>query len=144
MKKTLFLIFLLSALIAGAAGIDFSRYGAGPMLNPGRTFYVSTKGSNKNDGKTLQTAFRTIGFGAAKLRAGDTRLIAGGDYFEDEVRLNVKDPSINFTEQCGVPGSPIRIMGMKGEKVRLRGSELLPLGKKQGSVYVFKYDRRLI
>ena len=104
--------------------VDPARYGAGEMKNPGRTFYVSTRGSDKNDGKSLAKAFRTIKHGAKVLRAGDTLLIEGGEYFENEVQLNVRDNSTGYNEQCGIPGSPIRIMGMKGHKVVLRGGNI--------------------
>ena len=143
MKKLFFIPALLSAMIL--SGLNFADYGAGPMLKPARTFYVSTKGNNKNDGKTLKTAFRTIGHGAAQLKAGDTLLIEGGDYFEREIQLNVKENTINYQAQCGKPGSPIRIMGMKGKTpVILHGSDRLPLGRKEGNVYKFKYGKNLI
>ena len=110
------------------------------MVKPGRTFYVSTKGNNKNDGKDLKSAFRTIEYGVSKLRAGDTLLIEGGEYFERELTLNVKDGSVNYNEQCGKPGSPIRIMGMKGHEVFLRGGIFLKdPARKEGRIFTFKY-----
>ena len=146
MKNLLFtaLLLCIGALAAAAVDIDYSKYGAGPMVKPGRTFYVSLKGNDKNDGRQLKTAFRTIKRGAAELKAGDTLLIEGGEYFEREIQLNVKEKSKGFSGQCGIPGSPIRIMGMKGHKVVLRGTDMLPLGKKEGTIYKFRYSSRLI
>ena len=142
MKKSITLLLLTTALALSA--VNFADYGAGPMLKPARTFYVSLKGSNKNDGKSLKSAFRTIEYGASKLRAGDTLLIEEGEYLEREIQINVKEKSENFSGQCGRPGSPIRIMGMKGHKVLLRGGTLRPLGKKQGTVYEFRHSGKLI
>ncbi len=140
MKKLLTLC-ALSALIS-LWGIRISDYGAGPMLKPNRTFYVSTKGNDKNDGKTLKTAFRTIIKGVSQLQAGDTLLIAGGEYFEgNEIQINVKDGVPNYNVQCGKPGSPIRIMGMKGENAVIVGGWKIFNGKKDGDIYVFPCDR---
>ena len=135
MKKFAFLLLALCLSTLGA--VKVSDYGAGPMLKPGRTFYVSVKGSDKNDGKSPARAFRTITKGAAQLRAGDTLLIGGGEYFEPEIKINVKENSVGFSEQCGRPGSPIRIMGVKGEKAVIVGGEKVFNGKKNGSIYIF-------
>lgn len=142
MKK---LCFLFLALALGTlSALNIADYGAGPMLKPARTFYVSTKGSNKNDGTTLAKAFRSIDYGVSKLRAGDTLLIEGGTYFEPEIQINVKEETIGYSLQCGKPGSPIRIMGMKGHTVKLHGGIELPRpAKKDGTVYKFKYNHPL-
>ena len=142
MKKFLFAAALLSVLTV--SGVNIADYGAGPMLKPGRTFYVSTRGSNKNDGKSLKTAFRSIEHGASKLRAGDTLLIEGGEYFGEQIQSNVKENSTGFSEQCGTPGAPIRIMGMKGHTVILRGGKHLkrPADSK-GQLCKFKFTGRL-
>ena len=134
-----FLLFLFCFIwgVLSAAQIDPSAYGAGPMLKPRNTYYVSTSGSDSNDGKSLEKAFRTIARGASLLRAGDTLLIAGGEYFEPEIRINCKEDTVGFSEQCGRPGSPIRIMGMKGEKAVIVGGKKLFNGKKEGNIYVF-------
>ena len=96
MKNILFAFLLLFTL--HLAGINYADYGAGPMLKPARTFYVSPKGSDKNDGKTLNTAFKTLHKGFHQLRAGDTLLIDEGIYFQDELKLNVKDGVVGFAE----------------------------------------------
>ena len=135
MKKLLTLTALCA--IFSLWGVKVSDYGAGPMLKPARTFYVSLKGNDKNDGRSLAKAFRTIGKGASQLRAGDTLLIDEGEYFEPEIRINVKEDFVGYDLQCGKPGSPIRIMGMKGKKAVIVGGEKLFNGRKEGPVYVF-------
>ncbi len=107
------------------------------MLKPARTFYVSTKGNDKNDGLTLEKAFRTINKGVSLLRAGDTLLIGEGRYFEPEIKVNVKDGVPHYNLQSGKPGSPIRIMGMKGHKVILTGGEIVKPLKRQGQIAEF-------
>ena len=99
MKKILVLSVLVWACLLQA--VNIADYGAGPMTRPGRTFYVSPKGDDKNDGRSREKAFRTINKGASQLRAGDTLLIGGGEYFEPEIKLNVKENSVGFAEQCG-------------------------------------------
>ena len=137
--KNIVLAFLLCSAFHLAA-VNYADYGAGPMLKPARTFYVSPKGSDKNDGKTLKTAFKTLPKGFQQLRAGDTLLIDEGIYFQEELKLNVKDGVVGFAEQCGKPGSPIRIMGMKGKKVILTGGRLLEPVKKSGQIAEYKYS----
>ena len=60
--------------------IDESKYGCGPMLKPGRTYYVSLEGDDKNDGLSWETAWRDLNFASLKLKAGDTLLIGEGEY----------------------------------------------------------------
>lgn len=141
MKKVIILSAFLSVLTL--AGINIADYGAGPMKKPARTFYVSTKGNDKNDGKSLKTAFKTIKRGVRQLRTGDTLLIDGGIYFEGHIDINVKDNVPNYAQQCGRPGSPIRIMGMKGKKVILSGGKYLKPVKQTGQVAEFRYGRKL-
>ena len=134
---------VLLAVTAALSGAEVPKFGAGEMLFPARTFYVSTKGSDKNDGKTLQTAWRTIERGCRDLRTGDTLLIDEGEYRTREARLNVKDHTVGFSEQCGKPGSPIRIAGMPGKRAVLTGADFLPNPPKpvEGRVYEFKVKK---
>ena len=76
----------LLLVMAALSGAEAPKFGAGEMLAPARTFYVSTKGSDKNDGKTLQTAWKTVERGCRELRAGDTLLIDEGEYRTREAR----------------------------------------------------------
>ena len=146
MKSLLFsaLLLCMGALAAAAVDIDYSKYGAGPMVKPSRTFYVSLKGNDKNDGKTLQSAFRTLHKGAAQLRAGDTLLIDEGTYYQNEIPINVKEDTLRYQQQCGVSGSPIRIMGLPGKKVILTGGIQLKALKQQGQLAEFAHKRELV
>ena len=121
------LLFSLSLLAMGNAGekIDFKAYGAGEMLKPARTFYVSTSVSDTNDGKSLKTAWRTMNRGVKDLKAGDTLLVAEGVYEEGGISLN-NGVGPNYKKQWGKPGSPIRVMGMPGAKVVVQGGKFLP------------------
>ena len=120
------------------------EYGAGELLNPARTFYVSTKGNDGNDGKSLATAWKSIKKGMAQLRAGDTLFIDEGTYFDYEAQINVKDGSVGYAEQCGKPGAPIRIAGMPGKKVVFCGAQYIPNQGKpvSGRVYAFKLAKK--
>ena len=136
MKKFISAVVILSSLVL--SGVNVSDYGAGPMLKPARTFYVSTRGNDKNKGTSLKEAFRTLHKGVSVLRAGDTLLIEEGRYFQSEVRINVYENKVGVDTQCGKPGSPIRIMGMKGHKVTLVGGEIVKPVKQQGQLAEFK------
>ncbi|MBQ9335935.1 MAG: right-handed parallel beta-helix repeat-containing protein [Lentisphaeria bacterium] len=135
--------FLFSAAGIAAGDNEKPEFGAGEMLKPARTFYVSTRGNNKNDGTTPKTAWKTIEFGVKALRAGDTLLIDEGEYRTHEARVNTKDGTVGYSEQCGKPGSPIRIAGMPGKKVILRGSDYHrnPGKPVRGKIYQFKIKK---
>ena len=123
-----------------------ASFGAGEMENPARTFYVSTRGDDKANGLTPETAWRTVKRGVRDLRAGDTLLIDEGEYRTREASLNVRDGTIGFSEQCGKPGAPIRIAGMPGKKVVLTGADFLPNPAKpvEGKVYEFPLKGKLL
>ena len=53
---------------------------ATPVSSTGKTYYVSPKGSDGNDGLSLATAFATPQKAAGVVQAGDTVLIAAGLY----------------------------------------------------------------
>jgi len=90
-------IALLSAvLLAGSA------YGA--------ERFVSPRGDDKADGLSLATAQRTVGKGAAALKAGDTLTILPGEYFES---LSLKI--------SGEKDAPITIRAQRPGTVLLRG-----------------------
>ena len=79
--------------------IDESRYGCGPLLKPGRTFYLSVNGNDDADGLSPEKAWKSFSFACEQLKAGDTLLIEEGEYEEPRgVSLNVKDDSKNYAE----------------------------------------------
>ena len=107
--------------------VDESKYGCGPLLHPGKTYYVSLKGDDKADGVSWKTAWRTLRHGVPKLRPGDTLLIGEGEY--ENVAVTVNALSARYRSgaergkppkpQCGAPGRPIRIMAAARQRVVL-------------------------
>lgn len=82
---------------------------------PAPTYWVSTTGSDSNDGRSADRPFRTIAKAASVVRPGDVIYIRGGTYRE-YLRTDVWKTS-------GQPGKPITIMGAPGETVILDGSD---------------------
>ena len=81
--------FLILSAAVFAAGVFAAEY------------FVSTTGSDKNSG-TAQKPFRTVSFGASKLKNGDTLTILPGRYFEGVyIRRQLK----NATIRAKIPGS---------------------------------------
>ncbi len=76
------------------------------------TYYVATNGSDDNDGKTLETPFRTIQKAANVMKAGGTCLIRGGVYRETVRPAN-----------SGQKGAPITFQPYENEKVVISGTE---------------------
>ena len=125
--------------------IDESKYGCGPMLKPGRTYYVSLKGDDKNDGLSWQSAWRRLGYAAGRLKAGDTLLIGEGEYEQGWMALNVKGKRAWTREvkeahaQVGEPGRPIRIMAAPRQRVIIVGAEKIgPLRRTAGTRHVYE------
>jgi parallel beta-helix repeat protein len=77
------------------------------------TYYVSTAGSDTHDGRTVGTAYRTIGKAAAVVKAGDLVWIRGGTYREYVRLLN-----------SGTSSARITFEAFPGERPVLDGSDL--------------------
>jgi len=60
---------------------------------PQTTYYVSTSGSNTNNGLTPQTAFATLQYSADMVSAGDSVLVLEGSYVGFDVRENANQNS---------------------------------------------------
>jgi hypothetical protein len=82
----------------------------------GKTYYVSTNGSNSNPG-TRQKPWATPGYGSRKLHPGDTLEILGGRY-----TLSVYDEDI-VMPPSGVEGSWTTVRGEKGNRPVLAGKD---------------------
>lgn len=63
--------------------------------NNERNFYVSVNGSDNNDGRTLQTAFRNINTATELVNPGDTIFIDNGTY-EESVAINISGDPNNY------------------------------------------------
>ena len=143
-KSTILAIILICATMS--FGQKVPEFGAGEMLKPGRIYYVSTKGNDQNDGKTLETAWNSVKRGIWALRhPGDTLLIDEGTYYVSEAQVNVSDDTVGCSDQCGKPGSPIRIAGMPGKKVVFCGSRYManPETQVAENVYEFKLNTKV-
>jgi len=78
----------------------------------GTTYYVSTAGSDGNDGKALDRAFATIGKAAAVMQAGDQCLIRQGIYRETVKPVNT-----------GRSGAPLTFEAYGNDSVYISGLE---------------------
>jgi len=111
--------------------LDESLFGCGPLLEPGKTFYVTLSGNDGADGRTLETAWRTVGKSVNRLAPGDTLVIAEGEYAEPNFQVKV----------LGEPGRPITIMGALRQRVVLTSSLRVPSLKPMvGTLYTFETD----
>lgn len=76
------------------------------------TIYVATDGNDENVG-TLESPMATLQTAISKAGPGDTVLLRGGTYRQ----------TADISDKCGTAESPIRIVGMEGEKAILDGRE---------------------
>ncbi|RNC65459.1 right-handed parallel beta-helix repeat-containing protein, partial [Proteiniphilum sp. X52] len=80
-------------------------------------YYVSTSGDDTNTGITKQDAWKTISYAAKEANPGDTILIEGGNYDNENVVI----------ANAGSEASPIVFMGYNGTPV-LDGKDWLSVG----------------
>ncbi|MBP9773150.1 MAG: fibronectin type III domain-containing protein [Candidatus Peribacteraceae bacterium] len=88
----------------GAGGLSVSgnfTFTTAAAVGPGRIFYLSPTGSDANTCLTLQTACRQMAALLSSLRAGDTVLMADGDYYE-----------FDLNNKHGEAGNPITIKAL--------------------------------
>jgi hypothetical protein len=104
---------LVSAAVPVSAAVD-PTVRAGAQTSPDDAFisrvaacsrHVATSGNNANDGKTVQTAWRTLAKAMQSLTAGQTACVHSGTYQEAALR------AVN----SGTSVAPITIMGAPGE-----------------------------
>ena len=107
--------------------VDESKYGCGPLLKPGRTYYVSREGSDEADGLSLRTAWRHVAHGLSRLRPGDSLLIAEGEYVEP----NLDDKLLGRLK--GEPGRPITIAAVPRHRVEVFPGTIGSLEKAPGT-----------
>src|SRR5690554_927559 len=82
------------------------------------TLFVSTKGNDNNDGRSVDRPLRTITKAARTVRPGDVVQIRGGVYSEYN--------QANAWKTSGRPDAPITIMAYPGEEVIIDGSHVGP------------------
>ena len=91
------------------------------------SFYVSTTGSDKADGRTEATAFQTIGKGVAAAAAGDTVLVLDGTY--------PLAGGVSF-RKCGTPAKWITLKAAPGAKPRAEFASWAGFAIKNGAAFV--------
>lgn len=125
---------IISARPSGAKGSDVP-----PVLKSGKmdisfktapspdeevTYYVDLGGSDENDGRSRDKAFRTVSHAAYVVKPGDTVLIGEGAY-DETVRIRA----------TGEGGRPITFRSAPYEKVTFNGTNLraafMVMGKKE-------------
>ncbi len=70
------------------------------------TYYVSTTGSDTNNGTAIETPFRTIAKAVTTMVPGDTTFVRGGTYEEGLIRFRTP----------GTQTSPIKLLNYPGER----------------------------
>lgn len=107
-NTSIILLLILSILFLFPTRADASSLPK--ITSPGKTYYVSVSGSDKNKG-TIKKPFKTISYGISKLKAGDTLFIRKGTYNES---LKIK--------KSGKKDKYITISSYKKEKVVITGT----------------------
>lgn len=80
-----------------------------------KILYVSKNGSDSNNGKTTNTAFKTIKKGISQLSPGYKLVIAEGTYYEHDLKIKLK----------GTSSEPIKIVANGNVKIDGSGKKLL-------------------
>ena len=75
----------------------------------GQTYYVSTQGSNSNNG-SFNAPWRNLEFAVTVARAGDTIIMRGGTHIVDEVFID------RNKGRGGAPGQYLTIKAFAGEE----------------------------
>lgn len=124
-----FFITVVALLLTGASQLWATNY------------YVSTTGSDSNDGKSSAAAFATLGAAQAKVQAGDNVYILPGTYAVTEEQISVtSDPYkivFNMSHQ-GQEGKPISFIGVteNGNRPVFDMSAVNPTGYRVTAFYV--------
>jgi len=114
--------------------IDENLYGAGTLIHPGKTYYVSCKGNDNSDGLTWDSSWKSMEHAVSFLKPGDTLLIVEGEY--NTAGLAVK---------CsGSEGKPVTIAAAPGHRVLFNSASYpASLVKTEGMKYTCEAACRL-
>lgn len=100
---------------AEAAPVEFTPAGGSA---PAMTYYVAPDGNDGRDGRSRETAWKSLQHAADRLRPGDTAMLAGGKY-----------PGTFYFRATGEQGRPITLKAIPGEKASIDGmGETLKVG----------------
>lgn len=91
------------------------------------TYYVGTSGSNSNNGRGTNTAWRTIQYAVDHVNAGDTILVLAGTY-----------AGACFDSRRGTAGSPITLKANPGDHVLLNSLGTHDAQKYHKSILLFE------
>lgn len=102
-------------------------------------YYVSTSGSNSNDGTNESKAWRTISYAASRVEAGDTVWIKSGNYGNEKVTIKNNGRADRLISFIGYINSPGDISSMyysykKGRTLDSREMPLLDGGNRNSNV----------
>lgn len=97
---------VIAAAFGAVAGVAFLARGTS-LLSDQRTYYVSAGGDDRSDGRSPARAWRTLDRASAQtVQPGDQILLAGGEHFTGQLRLDSDD--------AGDPTHPV-ILGSYGQ-----------------------------
>ncbi len=80
-----------------------------PLSAQATTYYVSTSGSNSNNGTDVSTPFLTVAYCVSTMVAGDTCYVRAGTYNESVIRFG----------RSGTSSAPITLMNYPGEAPKI-------------------------
>ena len=123
--------------LAAPLVVDESKYGCGPLRQPGKTYYVSLNGSDEADGLAWDRAWRHVHHAVGELRAGDTLVIGEGEYFEESLVLDARKG------QTGEPGRPITIMAAPRHRVVISAAARSQFERTPGTRFMWQTSMAL-
>ncbi len=105
LRATAAVIVVIVAALGAVAAVAFLARGTS-LLSDQRTYYVSGSGDDRSDGRSAARPWRTLDrISAQTVRPGDRVLLAGGEHFTGQLRLDSGD--------AGDPARPV-IIGSYG------------------------------
>ncbi|MCA9185736.1 MAG: right-handed parallel beta-helix repeat-containing protein [Pirellulaceae bacterium] len=117
--RTLVGLLLLASTLAtsrvATAAYSEENFDTYEPTDGARTLYVSPSGSDKNNGRTEENAFRSLQRAANISKPGDTVLVMNGTYTK-----NGSAATVLYIERSGTPDKWIRYMAYPGHRPRIK------------------------
>ena len=105
---------ILLLLVLATLGLHDLAAAAPAVAGAGNTYYVRTGGDDGADGRTLPTAWRSVGrVDQAQLQGGDQVLFEGGSTFTGQLYLS--------PAESGTPGAPIALASYGNQPATIDG-----------------------
>ena len=93
--------------------------------NSSITYFVAVSGSDRNDGLSRYSAWRTLQHAAEKMQAGDTAIVQRGDYDESPILVRSGAPARLITFRAEpLEGARIRGFAIKANFIAVVGFEI--------------------